>query len=150
MPPALVAAGGLLDQPPPVVSPAYATAIAAAHLGVLGQATTLSAERDCNFRLTTADATLLLKVSNPAEDGAAIEAQTNALLHIAGRDPALPVPRVLTTLQGESILQWQGPACMLRVRLLSYLLGAPLHLAAPSTAQRGSVGGMLARLALAL
>ena len=150
IPPKLAKAGALLDQPPPAVSVNDAIALAAGHYGMVAHATQLSAERDCNFRLVTADATLLLKVSNPAEDPAAIEAQTDALLHIAARDPTLPVPRVLQTKQGEAVLLWPSPSGLLRVRLLSYLPGQPLHLAPASAAQRRSVGGSLARLALAL
>ena len=150
IPPTLVQAAALLDHPPPRVSAADAIALAAEYYGVVGRATQLSAERDCNFRLLTADGALLLKISNPAEDLAAIEAQTDALLHIAERDPTLPVPRVLRTLVGEAVLAWPRPTGVLQVRLLSYLPGQPLHLAPASASQRRSVGHSLARLARAL
>jgi len=152
IPPSLAAAGALLDRLPPEIALDDAAIIAADYFGVTltGPPVMLSAERDCNIRLSTADGALLLKISNPAEDPAAIEAQTLALLHIAAHDPALPVPRVIPTLTNEPILLWPGPAGVLRVRLLSYLPGQPLHLAPASTAQRRSVGALLARLGLAL
>ena len=150
IPPNLAAAGALLDRLPPAVTLADAEAVAAQYFGVVGTASTLSAERDCNFRLTTADGSLLLKVSNPAEDPAAIEAQTLALLHIAARDPSLPVPRVRPTLTGEPILLWPSPVGLLRVRLLTYLPGHPLNRIATSPARQRSIGQMLGRLALAL
>ena len=74
-----------------------------------GAAAVLSAERDCNFRLTTPDGVVLLKISNRAEDPQAVAAQTDAMIHIADRDPGLPVPRVLTTRDGERVLRWGGP-----------------------------------------
>lgn len=150
IPASLVEAGTLLDQPPPRVGTDDATAIAARYFGVTGTASVLSAERDCNFRLATANGDVLLKISNPAEDPAAIEAQTEALLHIARRDPGLPVPRILPDLDGATILQWPGPSGILRVRMLSYLPGQPLTAASQSTARRQSVGALLARLTLAL
>ena len=150
IPPNLIAAGALLDRQPPAVSLEDAEAVAAAYFGVAGTASTLSAERDCNFRLATAEGSLLLKVSNPAEDPAAIAAQTLALLHIADRDPSLPVPRVRPTLQGESILLWPSPVGVLRVRLLSYLPGQPLNRVATSPARQRSIGALLGRLARAL
>jgi Ser/Thr protein kinase RdoA (MazF antagonist) len=152
IPPSLAAAGALLDRLPPAVSLDEAASIAAAYFGVTvtGAPAMLSAERDCNIRLTTPDGALLLKISNPAEDQAAIEAQTLALLHIAAHAPSLPVPRVILTLANDPVLLWHSPTGMLRVRLLTYLPGQPLHLTAASTAQRRSVGRLLARLALAL
>jgi hydroxylysine kinase len=152
IPPSLEAAGALLDRLPPAVTLADAVAVAAGHFGVrvTGAPAMLSAERDCNIRLPTADGTLLLKVSNPAEDPAAIEAQTLALLYIAAQDPDLPVPRVVSTLAGKPILLWDGPGGVLRVRMLTYLPGEPLHPSQASAARRTSVGRLLGRLALAL
>lgn len=86
----------------------------------------LSAERDRNFRLTDAGGTVLLKASNRAEDPQAVAAQTEALVHVAARDPVLPVPRVLAMRDGGLILRWKGAEGVLLMRLLSYLPGTPL------------------------
>ena len=152
IPPSLEAAGALLDRLPPDVSLDQAMALAAEHFGlaVTGAPALLSAERDCNIRLQTTAGPMLLKISNPAEDPAAIEAQTLALLHIAAVDPALPVPRVVPTRAGAPILLWDGPAGVLRVRVLTYLQGEPMHPNQASPARRRSVGQVLGRLALAL
>jgi hydroxylysine kinase len=143
-------AGASLEAAPPPVGPETAQAIARHHYGIAGAAAVLSAERDCNFRLTTPDGIVLLKISNRAEDPQAVAAQTDAMIHIADRDPGLPVPRVLTTRDGERVLRWGGPDGTLLVRMLSYLPGIPLVHTPPTAAQRTSVGTSLGRLAVAL
>jgi hydroxylysine kinase len=150
MPPSLLAAGAQLDRLPPAVSVGEAAAMAAMHFGIEGVATRLSAERDSNFRIAADDSVRLLKVSNAGEATEAVAAQTEALLHIAARDPALPVPRVIPTLQGQLVLRWDGPEGVLSVRLLSYLQGTPLYRMQRSAAQRRSIGAALARLTVAL
>ena len=140
----------LLERSPPLISATEAIELARQHFHVTGRVTLLSAERDCNYRLETDKGDLLLKISNAGEDPAAVDAQTGALLHIAVRDPSLPVPRVLRTMEGATVLLWHRPEGTLRVRLLSFLPGTPLHLSPSTTAQRQSVGAGLAQLALAL
>jgi Ser/Thr protein kinase RdoA (MazF antagonist) len=75
--------------------------------------------------------------------------QTQALLHIAAADPALPVPRPIPTLSGavEYILSGDAPRS---VRLLSYLDGRVLAGVARGARQRRALGALLARLDIAL
>ncbi|MGI4946099.1 MAG: phosphotransferase [Janthinobacterium lividum] len=65
-------------------------------------------------------------IQSRAEDPQAVAAQTEALVHVAARDPVLPVPRVLAMRDGGLILRWKGAEGVLLMRLLSYLPGTPL------------------------
>jgi hydroxylysine kinase len=140
----------LLEAPPPPIDMRAASAIAVEHFGEIGRATQLSSERDCNFLLVTPTERLLLKISNPAEEMAAVDAQTAALMHIADKDPTLPVPRIRRTKTGEP---WARLSCAqghLIVRLLDFLPGQALNSVPRSGIQRQGIGAMLARLNCAL
>ncbi|MDB6106486.1 MAG: hypothetical protein JWO52_6485 [Gammaproteobacteria bacterium] len=150
IPDTLVAVAGLLERPPPPIDVADAEAIAAEHFGEVGRATKLSSERDCNFLLTTSTERLLLKLSNSAEDPTAIDAQTAALMHIAQKDPTLPVPGVRRTRAGELSARLPQPGSALVVRLLDFMPGQPLNGMQRSSIQRRGIGAMLARLDRAL
>jgi hydroxylysine kinase len=151
IPDTLVAVAGLLEMPPPPIDVADAEAIAAEHFGEVGRATKLSSERDCNFLLATRTQRLLLKFSNSAEDPTAIDAQTAALMHIAQKDPTLPVPRVRRTRAGDLSARLRQPGCApVVLRLLDFMPGQPLSGMQRSSIQRRDIGAMLARLDHAL
>jgi Ser/Thr protein kinase RdoA (MazF antagonist) len=140
--------GAVLDTPVPPVSTDEAAALARLHFGLEAVATPLTGERDRNFHLRAGDGgEYVLKVVHPAEDPAVTDFQGQALLHLAQTDPSLPVPRARLPLT----VPYEVPGQPLRlVRVYSWLPGRPLHLAASSTAQRGNLGTLLARLDLAL
>ena len=139
---------GVLDAPPPPASAAEAENLARDHFGLDARAKVLTGERDRNFHLQAADgAEYVLKVVHPAEDPAVTDFQNRALLHLAAADPALPLPRVHPPLA----VPWAVPGQPERlVRVYSWLPGRPLHMAAPSNAQRQALGRLLARVDLAL
>lgn len=119
--------------------------------GVTGTVRELSSERDRNFHIAAAGGQgYVLKFTNPAEPQPVTSFQTGAMMHVAGRDPALPVPRVVPTVDGEAqaIVRIDGHAMVLR--LLTYLEGTPLHAAPASPGQMRALGTTLARLDLAL
>lgn len=141
-----------LSSPTPVLSEDEAEVLAKTRFGVNGTATRLTSERDANFRISLPDGSShVLKIANPAEEAAVTNLQTMALLHIAARDPALPVQRISSSLAGrhEEILTAPDGRPMI-LRLFSYLEGEPLHLVARSPAQRRNLGAHLARLTRAL
>ncbi|HUA24877.1 MAG TPA: phosphotransferase [Steroidobacteraceae bacterium] len=140
----------LLEVPPPAIDVGAASAIAAQYFGEVGRATPLSSERDCNFLLATGAERLLLKISNPAEEPAAVDAQTRALTHIADKDPTLPVPRVRQTKSGEPWTYLPSPQGRLIARLLDFLPGQPLSGAPRSGTQRRGIGALLGRLNCAM
>ncbi|WP_307140211.1 phosphotransferase [Pseudoroseomonas cervicalis] len=145
--------GAVLDTPAPVVSLDEAAALARDAFGLAAEATPLAGERDRNIHLRAADGReYALRVINPAEPAEVSDFQSRALLHLAEAAPDLPVPRLHAPLSGdapEALWTPAGGGAPCRVRLLDYLPGRPLHLAAPSPAQRAALGAMLARLDLA-
>jgi hydroxylysine kinase len=132
--------------------------IATQRYGISGRASRLTSERDHNFRIIAADGLeYVLKLSNAAEDEAIAAFQAQALLHVAQVDPELSVPRVIAARDGKTHLTLHfhdpdsGSGPVLRtVRLLSYLPGVPLNLVPRTGAHCRDLGGLLARLGLAL
>lgn len=145
-------AASVLDTKAPPVSARQAQAIAQQHYGLTVMARPLIGERDSNFHLRAPHGgDYLLKLVNPAEDEAVTDFQTRALLHMAARDPSLPVPRVVETARGEPYfrLAQRGGTSRI-VRLLSYLPGTPLAKVERSPTLPRNLGLGLARLDLAL
>ena len=145
--------GELLDAAPPPVAIEEAVALARDHFGVIATARPLTGERDRNFQLTAADGrAYVLKVVHPAEAPEVTDFQSCVLLHVAAADPGLATPRVVRPRGapgGDFVWRVDGQPDR-RVRCLTYLAGRPLHLTAPSPAQRRRLGAFLARLDRAL
>jgi hydroxylysine kinase len=127
-------------------------ALAAERYGLSATVRRLDSERDQNFRLQTADGgDYVLKIANPAEDRAVTNLQTEALRHVAAREPGLPIPRIVPASNGAVELDVTFEDGSRRVvRLLSFLAGTPMHQASPSAELRRNVGRCAARLAQAL
>ncbi|QCN99650.1 serine kinase (plasmid) [Azospirillum argentinense] len=143
--------GDVLTTAAPAISTEEAGAILQRWFGVTGTVRELSSERDRNFHIATPEGQgYVLKFTNPAEPQPVTSFQTGAMQHVADRDPALPVPRVVPTLDGEpqAIVRIDGSAMVLR--LLTYLEGTPLHAAPPSPGLMRALGTTLARLDRAL
>ena len=94
--------------------------------GVTGRATELTSERDQNFRIESANgARIVLKIANAREDRAMLEAQQQAMTHVAERVPF--TPRVLRTVSGETIARVPGVDERAHlVWAISWLDGRPL------------------------
>jgi Ser/Thr protein kinase RdoA (MazF antagonist) len=120
--------------------------------GIDGSATTLPGERDQNCRIEAADGQrYVIKISNPSEPVGVVDFQTAALDHIARVSPALPVPRVMRTLEGAA----RGTVAVAgglsaTVRLLTYLDGVQVRETPRTAAQRRAMGTLLGELDLAL
>lgn len=137
-----------LTAPPPDFTPAAALDLARTLFGVTGTLQPLTSERDLNFRLTTPRGErFVLKIGNAAEPLAVTNFQTMALLHIAARDPSLPVPRVVRARDGRAEVPLPGGEV---VRLLTWVEGHPMHQVATNPALRRSLGATAARLTRAL
>ncbi len=142
----------LLAQDAPVITPERAAEIARDLYGITGNIRPLSAEKDANFHIALAGGQeALLKITNAAEDPAVTDMQTQVLIHLAGADPSLPVPRVHATLEGAaSNLVREATGQSHVVRLLSFLPGTILASATAQPALHGALGAFLARLTLAM
>jgi hydroxylysine kinase len=146
--------GEVLEQAPPPVSTAQAESLAQRHYGLTATATPLAGERDSNFHLRDAAGNdYVLKVMHPAEDPGVVDLQDQALLEIARRDPALPVPRLLSPRSGgtSALVRTEDGAPPRILRLLTYLRGTPLGRGPVTDAtQQRQVAQYLARLNLSL
>lgn len=98
-------------------------------LGVYGLAGTfrpLSGERDQNLKVTASDSRqYVLKIANAAEPAQSLAFQNAALDHIATNDPALPVPRTITSLEGATIVPVHHDGAVFMARLVTHLPGEP-------------------------
>ena len=136
--------GSSLTTPPPTLSLPEALTLAKAHFGLTGQLSPLTSERDLNFRLTTPEGSFVLKLANTAEPAEVTQFQTLALIHLEAS--ALPVPRVIRTLQGGTEAATQHGI----LRLLSWVEGQPQHLSPRSPGQCVAMATIAARLSLGL
>ena len=145
-------AAAVLASPVPEVSEAQAEAIFHRIYGREGKAELLAGERDRNFLMREpGGGAFMLKITNPVEERPVTEFQTGALCHVAGADPAFPVPRVVPTVAGDLIAWDEANHGQRRaVRLFTWLDGALLggRVLAPEGLR--DLGRSLARLALAL
>ena len=124
-----------------------AVAIARRLYGLAAAARPLPSERDQNFALSTERGAFVLKISGAAERREVLDLQNDALVWLAARAPALPLPRLVPTTAGTGIAEAEGRF----VRLLTYLPGAILADAKPRTpALLGAVGRFLGELDRAL
>jgi len=140
-----------LSTPPPSLSPADAEAFARDAFGVDGVASPLDSERDQNFKLVVNDeSSFLLKVSNHADDRAALEMQTEAALHIARWDPALPVMQPVQTSNGGYFAEIETAAHEHAVRLFTFLPGTMVASTELDAAALHEFGAIVARMGRAL
>src|SRR5262249_44432362 len=93
--------------------------------GLRATATSLPSERDQNFLLETESGErFVLKIANAKEARDMLEAQTEAMTHLA-RHTSL-CPRLVPTPAGEAMTRIQSPAGAHHwVRLVTYLPGIP-------------------------
>ena len=110
------------------VTKAEAARLAGELYGLEAAAGALPGEYDDNFHLTAADGrAFVLKVMHPAREPSFIDLQCKALVHLAGRAPQLPLPRVLPNRSGELFSEMTGADGSKRlVWLLSFLKGKVL------------------------
>lgn len=134
----------LLATRPPEVAEDDIRALLARHYGLDGTLRRLTSERDLNLHLMTPEQGYVVKCANRAEPRAVTDFQTAALKHLEGK--GLPVPQVLRTRSGTT--EVETPQGLFRV--LTYLEGKPMHLAAPSAALRRAMGAMAAGLSRGL
>ncbi|MGO4740379.1 phosphotransferase [Bosea sp. 2KB_26] len=119
--------------------------------GIVGSFSRISGERDLNIHVRTADARdYVFKVSGDSDTPEELAFQNEALLHLERVDPGLPVPRVVPAHDGHTIVAHERGGRRALLRVLTYLPGEPVLNGILSPAQRTQIGGLAARLDLAL
>lgn len=141
-----------LSTAAPNLAPAEVQALVARTYGIEGSVKPLASERDQNCAVeTVGEVRYVLKISNPSEPEPLVDFQIAALEHVARTSPALPVPRVVRTLDGETRKTVVLPdGARTTVRLLTYLDGIQIRETPRTKAQRVAMGKGLAELNLAL
>ena len=141
----------MLTTTAPALSGDRAAALVLQYFGIRATAHPLVGERDQNFRLDADDGQhFTLKISNHAERETVVDFQNRALSHIAGTDPALPVPRVVPGLDGRLHYRFENAGNHHLVRVLSWVEGRVLNSAETGPDLVNRMGRLLARLGLAL
>ena len=141
-----------LSAAAPDIPAAEALALARRHYGLEAEATELYAERDRNYRLTTADGQrYVLKIANADISAERVAFQNRVLSHVAVADPGLPTPRVVATGDGRQQFAWtSATGSEHQVRLLTWLEGECTVLHKTDAPLREWLGRDLARLGQAL
>lgn len=135
-----------------IVSAEEAEAIAREHYGLEGRAEWLWGEKDSNYRLTLADGTeYLLKILTPGENPAVTSMHSQALVHVAARDPEIPIQHIIPTKTGEADFRMVDRSGQERsVRMVTFVPGEAQKGAPQSSVQRRAVGVWMARMQNAL
>jgi 4-aminobutyrate aminotransferase-like enzyme/Ser/Thr protein kinase RdoA (MazF antagonist) len=141
-----------LEAPPPRFSIGAVEVVLGAQYGLSGSITPLDSERDQNFRVRAhGDQTFLLKISNQADELAALEMQTQAMRHIRAQDPELPVMQPLRTSTGEYLgMVADADGIEHYVRLFTFLAGQTAAVGQLSFDDLHVFGSVVARVGRAL
>ena len=111
----------------------------------------LPGERDCNFRLRTADGReFVLKILEDAADPDSTDCLVSVLDHLAEQDPTLPVPRLFPTQNGEAVGRFSRDGIDYSTCLVSFLPGQLLARSPPTPELLQDMGDTLARVDRAL
>jgi 4-aminobutyrate aminotransferase-like enzyme/Ser/Thr protein kinase RdoA (MazF antagonist) len=134
-----------------VFSTAEAEKIAREVYGLAVGALPLSGERDCNFKLRTADGReFVLKIVDGAASPEATDCQIRVLRHLAEIDPSLPVPKLFATQAGTDLGSALQGTHTFATCLMGYLPGRLLADERPASSLLLNVGETLARVDQAL
>jgi 4-aminobutyrate aminotransferase-like enzyme/Ser/Thr protein kinase RdoA (MazF antagonist) len=138
---------------PQHVSPDEAVRVAREIYGLHVTASSLPGEYDANFHVVTAEGhSFVLKLMHPSRERSFIDLQCQALQHLAARAPALSLPRIRPTLQGEPFTKLKLAEGEERfVWLLTFLEGNVLAKTKPHTSELlHSLGSLLGQIDRAL
>lgn len=139
--------GPLLDSAPPRLGVEEVARLLARHWGLEGGLSPLTSERDLNHWLDAPGGRFVVKIANAAEPHALTRFQNRALRHAGGKDPTLPIPRVIAARNGADDVVLPAGNLM---RVLSWVDGVPLAGLPRTQAQGRAVAALGARLARAL
>ncbi len=117
-----------------------------------GELGALPGERDQNMLVTAENnCRYVLKVAHVNELRTELELQNAVLRHIAKRDPEIPIPRVLDTVDGRDIATiTDSNGCEHHVRVLTFLPGTLLHSVPKAERPISSFGAFMGRLSRTL
>jgi Putative homoserine kinase type II (protein kinase fold) len=133
----------------PTFTTQQAAAIAQQQFDLVSIAEELPSERDQNFVLTTETGDkFILKIANATEQRSLLEAQNDAMTHLASRVSFCP--RVVPSRSGQAIAQIRTATAQHYVRLVTYLRGVPLAEAEQTPRLLFNLGRRLGELSRAM
>ncbi|MDX6248164.1 MAG: hypothetical protein QOF10_1524 [Kribbellaceae bacterium] len=138
---------------PPELDPAAAVGVLRRYYGVdAAEVRELRSERDRNFLAVCPDGRwLVLKVSNSGDDRGQIAMETAAMRHVERVDPGVPIPRILTAVDGSAIVAVEAmDGRTHQVRLMTVVPGAVADLVDLPERFAADFGAMCARLTRAM
>ena len=135
---------------PPELPLDVLSAFAGRVYGLDGAWTRLDGERDQNFRVSAPGGSVVFKLCNPADGLDILRCQAEALKHVALADPALPVPRLRRTQDGEWLARITHEGVTYPAMVLSWLEGEMLGETQLDAQALFAFGSLLARLGVAL
>src|SRR5579859_8130798 len=100
-----------------------ASALAARHWGIQGEARALPSYADQNFRIRADGDGYVLKIAHSAWSAPDIELENLAMMELAAREPSLGCPRVQFATSGQHLLELPMDGQTGLVRMLSYVPG---------------------------
>jgi len=139
----------MLKEPASTPGVAEALRVARERFGVDGEAAALPGELDDNYRLVAPDGrAFVLKLMHRQRDAAFVALQTAVLRHLALQAPALQLPRVVLSRDGEPFAPVADlPGGPRLAFLLTWVPGVPLAQARPRTSElHRSLGRFLGQL----
>lgn len=111
--------------PSPQVSEAQALQWLAEHYGLSGTLQALGSQQDLNYRVDSARGRFVLKICRGDYALVELQAQHAGLKYLAEHSH-VPVPRVISAINGEDLLTLETAGEAVHVRLLDYIEGQPL------------------------
>lgn len=140
----------LFETPRPDLTAAEAERLVAGIYGVDGRAVPLAGERDQNFEIAADSARYVLRVGNVADDPAAVEMQSLAMVHVRRADPGIPIPDVVRTVDGALSGSHSSAQGAHPTQLTTFMPGVSAE-NAPSTPEFcRAIGSAVGRLSRAL
>jgi 4-aminobutyrate aminotransferase-like enzyme/Ser/Thr protein kinase RdoA (MazF antagonist) len=113
-----------LKTAPPPVAAEDAERLALEVYGISARTIALPGERDRNFHLIAADGReYVLKFVDRSADATILDCQTAVLRHLAEQAPAIPVPRIIESHEGQALGYGQVNAVRYALRLVTFLPG---------------------------
>ena len=142
--------GGLSGEHLPMQEP-EATKVLKDIYGVDGELIRLPAEKDDTFKVTVdGKSTYVLKVANPHDPEDELDFQIKLMAHVAKKDPTLPIPKVIKSLNGRELTPIVDNAGQSRkVWAITFLSGNVLDTFTINKHEREKVGEALGRMRLA-
>ncbi|MFI6833030.1 aminotransferase class III-fold pyridoxal phosphate-dependent enzyme [Kribbella sp. NPDC050241] len=140
----------MLEDPPEVDIRAAARLLRSEY-GLDAEVTELRSERDRNFLAEADGQRLVVKVSNSGDDPEQIAMECAAMDHVAVVDAGLPIPRVVTSIDGRAVVMVDAAdGRKHQVRVMTVMPGQVADLAALPEWFAADFGAVAARLTRAL